>query len=228
MQQPGRPESPALAAQAPDVGMSGKPPAHKAPSNDPAIDLDDARPRRWGWLLLVFGFGGFVAWGTLAPLDEGVSASGTVVVTGNRKAVQPLTGGKVAAITVKEGDAVKTGQVLVKLDSTQSQSQLEVTRGQFYSMLATQARLNSERAGAKTVDFSPMSLAARTDPRGATAMSLQQQTFATRRAAYDAEVSVMHEGIKGLELQVVSVEAGRESKQTQLKLTVIHRWAVRP
>jgi protease secretion system membrane fusion protein len=218
LRQDAGPESPTLNAQVADAGMPGKPVARKAPSNDPAVDLDDARPRRWGWLLLIVGFGGFVAWSSLAPLDQGVSATGTVVVTGSRKAVQPLTGGKVAAITVKEGDAVKVGQVLVKLDSTQSQSQLEVTRGQLYSLLATQARLNAERAGAKNLDFSSMSLAARTDPRGASAMSLQQQTFATRRASYESEVAVMQEGIKGLELQVVSIEAARESKQAQLKL----------
>ena len=61
-----------------------------------SVDLNDARPIRWGWLLLLFGFGGFMAWATMAPLDAAVTSSGTVVVSGSRKLVQPLTGGKVA------------------------------------------------------------------------------------------------------------------------------------
>jgi protease secretion system membrane fusion protein len=53
------------------------------------------------------GFGGFLLWAALAPLDQGVPTSGQVVVTGNRKAVQNLAPGMVEAILVKDGDEVK-------------------------------------------------------------------------------------------------------------------------
>ncbi|WP_240127199.1 branched-chain amino acid ABC transporter permease, partial [Thermomonas alba] len=52
-----------------------------------------------------------------APLDAGVVATGTVKVSSNRKAVQHLTGGTVEAILVREGDVVKKGQEVVRLDA---------------------------------------------------------------------------------------------------------------
>lgn len=71
------------------------------------VDLDVGKPVRWGMLLMLAGFGGFLLWSWLAPLDAGVVATGTVKVTSNRKAVQHLSGGTVEAILVREGDAVK-------------------------------------------------------------------------------------------------------------------------
>ena len=94
-------------SSAPPGGQSGSA-AH--------TELSDSHARRWGWLLVVAGFGGFMAWATLAPLDSGVAAPGTVVVSGNRKAVQPLVGGKIAELAVRDGDAVRAGQILVRLD----------------------------------------------------------------------------------------------------------------
>lgn len=71
------------------------------------VDLDVGKPARWGVWLVLAGFGGFLLWSWLAPLDAGVVATGTVKVTNNRKAVQHLSGGTVEAILVREGDLVK-------------------------------------------------------------------------------------------------------------------------
>ena len=182
------------------------------------VDMDDSRPRRWGWILLVLGFGGFLAWALLAPLDAGVSAAGSVVVTGNRKAVQPLVAGKVAAILVKDGDDVATGQVLVRLDDTQSRSQWDIARGQWLTSLATEARLTAERAGAAALVF-PAELRDQTkDPRAVAATTLQGQLFATRRQALRSELAAMSENLRGLELQMRGIEASRSAKEDQLRL----------
>mgnify|MGYP006189285379 CR=1 FL=1 len=113
----------------------------------PSAELSDTHARRWGWLLVIAGFGGFMAWAALAPLDAGVAAPGVVVVSGNRKAVQPLVGGKIAELAVREGDAVRAGQVLVRLDDTQARSQLDVSRGQWFTASAVEGRLVAERLG---------------------------------------------------------------------------------
>src|SRR3990167_1043335 len=67
-------------------------------NNQPGIDVDDRRPGRWGLLLVLAGFGGFILWAIMAPLDAGVVANATVNVTDNRKTIQHLTGGSVKAI----------------------------------------------------------------------------------------------------------------------------------
>ena len=73
---------------------------------DHGIDLDVTRPARCGLWLMLAGFGGFLMWSWLAPLDAGVVATGTVKVTSNRKAVQHLTGGTVEAILVDRKSVV--------------------------------------------------------------------------------------------------------------------------
>lgn len=186
--------------------------------NSDNIDMNDARPRRWGWLLLIVGFGGFLLWAFFAPLDAGVTATGTVVVTGNRKAVQPLVAGKIAAILAKDGDTVTEGQVLVRLDDTQSRSQLDISKGQWFTILATEARLSAERAGRSAPEFPASLLNEKNDPRAVAAMALQGQLFATRRQSLNSELSAMTENMRGLELQTRGIEASKIAKEEQLRL----------
>ena len=68
-------------------------------------------------LVCLLAFGSFLAWGALAPLAEGVVATGRVVVADDRKVVQHLEGGLIEAIHVSEGDQVRAGDVLVSLTS---------------------------------------------------------------------------------------------------------------
>ncbi len=85
--------------------------------------FDEGRHLRLGGWLVLLGFGGFLLWGLLAPLDKGVPVSGSVVVAGNRKAVQHPSGGVVSQIQVHEGDRVRAGQVLLLMDTVDSRTQ---------------------------------------------------------------------------------------------------------
>jgi len=91
-----------------------------APAGEAKIDTDDRRIARLGTRFLLIGFGGFVLWAALAPLDQGVAANGTVVVADKRKTVQSLTSGLVQKLNVREGDTVKQGQPLIVLDAAKA------------------------------------------------------------------------------------------------------------
>ncbi|WP_188707143.1 HlyD family type I secretion periplasmic adaptor subunit [Polaromonas eurypsychrophila] len=182
------------------------------------VDTDSARPQRWGWGLLILGFGGFLAWALLAPLDAGISATGTVVVTGSRKVVQPMVPGKIAAILAKDGDQVTAGQVLIRFDETQSRSQLDIYKGQWFTSLATEARLTAERTARETPEFPSTLKNEKSDPRALAAMALQDQLFITRRKSLSSELAAMRENMRGLELQVQGTEASRQAKEEQLKI----------
>lgn len=182
------------------------------------IDLNDARPRRWGWLLVVAGFGGFMAWAATAPLDAGVPSPGTVVVSGNRKAVQPLVGGKIAELAVRDGDAVKAGQVLVRFDGTQARSQFDMARGQWFSTSAVEARLIAERTGRAQIQFPEPLKKETADPRAVSAMALQTELFATRRRSLESDINVLRESIRGLEAQQQGIEESSRARREQARL----------
>ena len=81
-----------------------------------------------GWQILIWGLGGALLWACFAPLEKGVSASGWVMTDSNRKTIQPAFAGIVDDILVKEGQRVKAGEVLVKLNPINAQAQSNATR----------------------------------------------------------------------------------------------------
>jgi protease secretion system membrane fusion protein len=180
------------------------------------VNTDAGAYSKIGWLVVLLGVGGFLLWASLAPLDKGVPLPGTVVVASNRKAIQHLGGGIVDDILVQDGDVVKAGQVLVRMNKVQVASAAEITRGLYYSSRAAEARLLAERDGKPDVTFPADLLAARKDPRAASSMDLQQQLFSSRKAALRDELSAMDENVAGLDMQTKGLEESRDSKKEQM------------
>lgn len=185
-----------------------------APASD-AVDTDAGSFSKLGWWMVVLGFGGFVVWAATAPLDKGVPLSGHVVKESNRKAIQHQAGGTIDTILVKEGDVVKAGQVLVRMNETQARSQAEMTRVQYFSARAVQSRLEAERDGAAGMTFPPALAQDKADPRVVATVELQKQLFASRKAALQSELGAIDEGIAGLKLQIAGIQASLESKKEQ-------------
>lgn len=100
-------------------------------------------------LALVAGVGG---WAATTKLSSAVVAAGVVVVDDNVKKVQHLTGGIVGELLVKEGDRVKAGQVLIRLDGTTVRANLAIVESTLAQLYARRARLQAERIGATTID----------------------------------------------------------------------------
>ncbi len=180
------------------------------------LDTDEKSIIRFGMRTLIFGFGGFLLWAGLAPLDEGVPGTGIVSVETKRKIIQHLKGGIVESIRVRDGDRVKAGEELLRLNDTEIKATLDIVRGQYSVLKAMEARLQAERDGKTTVTF-PSSLieAGKSDLRAAEAMRAQEQLFAARRTALSSEMGAMDEAISGLSQQIKglgSIEAGKKSQ----------------
>lgn len=200
-------------------------------SRDPSIDaeptLDDLdheanaenkitkRPARIGWWLLVLGFGGFVLWAAFAPLDNGVPMPGVVIVTGNRQAVEHQSGGIVAALNVREGDRVRAGEVLVKLDPTRVGAETQSVEIQHATARAKEARLLAERDGLAWPIF-PADLEHSRNADVTGALALQRQLFTSRRAALQGELNGIEESIAGQRALIAGLEASIGDKRQQL------------
>jgi membrane fusion protein, protease secretion system len=83
---------------------------------------------RIGYRIIAIGLGGFILWATLAPLDEGVPTPGTVAIDTKRKAVQHLQGGIVKEVLVREGQLVKEGEIVLRLDESTSLALYEAAK----------------------------------------------------------------------------------------------------
>lgn len=182
------------------------------------INIDASAYSRLGWLIVFLGIGGAIAWSLMAPLDRGVPVSGTVVVESNRKQVQHQSGGTVAEILVNEGDKVKAGDVLLRLNDIRPKAEAEISRTQYFNARATEARLSAERDGKSSVVFPAELLAERKDPRVSSNIEMQNQLFNSRQSAFQNEMAAIAENIAGLKLQVRGIEESRENKRVQKKI----------
>jgi protease secretion system membrane fusion protein len=180
------------------------------------VNTDARAYSKLGWLIVGVGVLGFLLWAIFAPLDKGVPLGGTVAKETNRKAVQYLNGGTVAEILVRDGDQVKAGQVLVRMNDVVSKSQSDVSRTQYITARAAEARLLAERDGKAIVAF-PVALEQdRKDPRVTEVVALQNQLFSSRRLALQNELAAVNENIAGLKIQMQGLQESRDSKKEQL------------
>ena len=193
-------------------------PSASAASPDAEPPTDTGRAARYGMWMLGLGFGGFLLWAALAPLDQGVPSPGVVAIDTKRKAVQHLSGGIVKKVLVREGDVVKAGQTLIELDEAVARANYQAVRQRYLGMRAMQGRLLAEQTGASSMIFHPDLLAAASDPLIRFQMSTQEQLFTARRAALKADLQVIEENIQGQEGQLQAYRGVLGFRHQQLAL----------
>ncbi|MCA1854383.1 HlyD family type I secretion periplasmic adaptor subunit [Massilia oculi] len=180
------------------------------------VNTDAGRYARLGWIVVILGFCGFVLWASTAPLDKGVPLSGTVSKESNRQSVQYQAGGTVQEILVKNGDVVKQGQVLVRMNPIVARSAFEMSEAQYLTARATEARLMAEMANRSSIAF-PDELKQRAgEPRVAEILRLQEQLLQSRQSGLQSEVASVNESIAGLKMQIQGLQESRESKKEQM------------
>ena len=142
---------------------------------------DTRSPIRLGiWVLLV-GFGGFLLWAGFAPLDEGVPSQGTVSIATKRKVVENLRGGRIENVYVKEGQMVRDGEVLMKLDSHTAKARYDEVHQHYLGTRATMDRLVAEMKGAGSIEFHKDLLTDHDRALAELNMQNQRQLFISRR-----------------------------------------------
>jgi len=189
------------------------------PDDDgPKASSDTRAVARTGLLVLAVGFGGFLLWAGLAPLDEGVPTMGTVTLDTKRKTVQHLSGGIVKEVLVQEGQQVKEGETMLRLDAAVAKANYEAVRQRYLGFRAMQSRLFAEQAGRDAIDFHPDVKAAMNDPLIKQQVNTQQQLIQARRAALSADLQGIEESSQGLREQLGSYQNILVQRRNQLAL----------
>lgn len=194
--------------------------APKSAASDAATDGagDGMRAGRIGLWVLLIGFGGFLLWASLAPLDEGVPAAGMVAIDTKRKAVQHLSGGIVEQVLVREGEEVKEGQTLLLLDSAVARANFESVRQRYLGLRAMQGRLLAEQAGQAVITFHPDLVAVKSDPLIRQQMQTQEQLLTTRQSLLRSDLQSIEESIAGQQGLLVSYKEVLENRKQQQSL----------
>ncbi len=167
---------------------------------------------------LVAGLAGFVVWAVTAPLDEGVPTQAVVAIDTKRKTIQHQQGGIIREVLVREGDQVKEGQVLLRLEDGVVRANMEAARQRYLGLRAMESRLLAEQVDRDRIDFHPDVLAELKDPLIQRHVSTQEQLWRTRRSALQADLAAIEESIRGQEVMRQSYAGMIESRRTQLRL----------
>lgn len=171
----------------------------------------------------VIGFGGFALWGGFAPLEEGISASGQIVVEDNRQVVQHLEGGLVRDIRVREGQFVSQGDVLVVLSKTSALSTRDQVVQEYAARAASVARLRALQKGAARPDFSVLETLDLGEVERENIIRRESELFDQQKNALSADVAVLNARIKAAEQTTLSRGRQMEIAQTALDSAISER-----
>ncbi|SDN52508.1 HlyD family secretion protein [Methylobacterium phyllostachyos] len=154
---------------------------------------------------------GVGAWTAATELSGAIIASGSLVVESNIKKVQHPTGGVVAELPIQEGDRVRAGDLLVRLDATAARATYDSVTKSLWEIAARNARLEAERDGRPDLAI-PADLNA-AGPEVGRILDGERKLFRFRREALQGQkaqlrerIGQLNEEIKGLVEQAAAKE----------------------
>ncbi len=151
--------------------------------------------------------GGAGAWASVADLSGAVVAPGHFVVDSYVKKVQHPKGGVVGEILVGEGDEVRAGDVLMRLDATQARANLAIVTKRLNELAARLARLEAERDDLDDIAFPDWLLADEKDPEVAAAIHSESRLFQSRRDAREGQKAQLNQRIAQFEHEIAGLKA---------------------
>lgn len=158
---------------------------------------------------------GLLGWSMWARVDQVTRAAGQVIPSGRTQVVQSLEGGAISEILVREGDRVKRGQLLVRLDEVRLRAEVDEGAATVAALTARLARIEAELFDrplvfpAEVADFPEFA-------------SNQRQLHARRRAALQADLASLNamRALMSQELQMnlPLVDSGDVSRSEVLRM----------
>jgi HlyD family secretion protein len=172
-----------------------------------------------GLLALLILVGGFGTWSVTTDISGAIIAPGGIESEQNRQVVQHPDGGVIQSIEVKEGDIVEAGDILVRLDPEELQSELTIVQNQLFELVARRGRLEAERDGTDEITFDDLIVEeARVHPDAQDFMDGQQRLFDQRRESLASETEQLRKRMSQISSQNEGIAAQQAALETQLRL----------
>jgi HlyD family secretion protein len=171
-----------------------------------------------GFTGLFVVLGSVAGWAALSEIQGAVIAPGNIAVDGNTKRVQHRDGGIVSEIRVRDGDQVKAGDLLIRLDGTDARAELGIIETIRSEWLAKAARLRAQRDGASAIEFPDELIKRENEKVVGELLKGQRSLFASQKASLDGRIKQLEERIEQLHKEIAGVEAQLAAKKQQKKL----------
>ena len=168
-------------------------------------------------LVLVMG-AGLGGWAATAELSGALIAPGSVVVDSNVKKVQHPTGGVVGEVLARDGDVVKTGDVLVRLDDTVTRANLAIVTKNLDGLQARAARLQAEQQGLDEIVFPKSLLDRADDPDVKNVMASEMKLFNVRTNGRTGQKAQLRERVTQLNQEIAGLAAQQTAKDQEISL----------
>ena len=171
-----------------------------------------------GLAIVVVLAGGLGGWASTAEISGALIAPGQIVVESNVKKVQHPTGGVVGEVLAHDGDLVKAGQVVVRLDDTVTKANLAIVTKNLDGLWARAARLQAEQQGIDKIVFPRMLLDRADDPDVKTVISSETKLFDVRVNGRIGQKAQLHERITQLNEEIAGLVAQERAKDQEIAL----------
>jgi HlyD family secretion protein len=166
-------------------------------------------------LVLAGGLGG---WASTAQISGALIAPGAIVVESNVKKVQHPTGGVVGELLAHDGDLVKAGDVVVRLDDTVTKASLAIVTKNLDGLLARGARLEAEQRGLDKIVFPKALLDRADDPDVKNVMASETKLFEVRTTGRTGQKAQLRERITQLNEEIAGLAAQEKAKDQEIAL----------
>jgi HlyD family secretion protein len=171
-----------------------------------------------GLAIIVLLVGGLGGWAATTEVSGAVVASGTLVVDSSVKKVQHPTGGIVGELLVRDGDHVKAGDLVMRLDDTITRANLAIVVKSLDELAARQARLEAERDDLNVIQFPDDLMARIGNPDVARTITGERKLFDLRVVARRGQKAQLKERIGQLSEEIRGLTGQIESKRREIEL----------
>jgi HlyD family secretion protein len=162
--------------------------------------------------------GGLGGWASTAEISGALIAPGSIVVESNVKKVQHPTGGVVGEVRARDGDVVKAGDVVVRLDDTVTKASLAIVTKNLDGLWARAARLEAEQQGIDRIVFPKSLLERADDPDVRNVMTSESKLFDVRTTGRAGQKAQLRERITQLNEEIAGLEAQEKAKNQEIAL----------
>jgi HlyD family secretion protein len=171
-----------------------------------------------GLSVVVVLAGGLGGWASTQQISGALIAPGQIVVESNVKKVQHPTGGVVGELRAHDGDVVKAGDVVVRLDDTVTKASLAIVTKNLDALWARAARLEAEQRGLDRITFPPQLRDHADDPDVNNLMSGEAKLFDVRVNGRTGQKAQLRERITQLDEEIEGLSAQARSKDQEIAL----------